>query len=142
MSPMRRGNTWDFPDESKKNFAKYFEEKVKPQVRELLTGYGPIGLIWFDTPRNLSKQESQSLADLVHELQPNCLVSGRVGNGVGDYDSAGDNQISVGKVKREWETPVTMNDTWGFKKDDQNWKTPAVLIQQLAETVPGEAIIC
>ena len=55
----RTGNTWDFPDESKKNFAKYFEEKVKPQVRELLTNYGPIGLIWFDTPRNLSKQESQ-----------------------------------------------------------------------------------
>ena len=55
----RAGNTWDFPDESKKNFAKYFEEKVKPQVRELLTNYGPIGLIWFDTPRNLSKQESQ-----------------------------------------------------------------------------------
>ena len=38
-------------------------------------------------------------------------------------------------MKREWEIPVTMNDTWGFKKDDQNWKTPAVLIQQLAQTV-------
>ncbi len=127
------GNTWDFPDASKQNFQKYYDEKVLPQVRELLTNYGPIGLIWFDTPRNITLQQSQQLADLVHRLQPNCLVSGRVGHGLGDYDSAGDNQISVGKVKRDWETPVTLNDTWGFKKDDNNWKTPAVLIHQLAQ---------
>jgi alpha-L-fucosidase len=126
------GNDWDWPDESKKNFQKYYDEKVIPQVRELLTNYGPIGLIWFDTPRNITAQQSQQLADLVHKLQPMCLVSGRVGNNLGDYDSAGDNQISVGTVKRPWETPVTMNDTWGFRKDDTNWKTPGVLIQQLA----------
>lgn len=127
------GNNWDFPDESKKNFARYLENKVKPQVREIMTQYGPIGLIWFDTPRNMTKEQSQELADLVHKLQPQCLVSGRVGNGVGDYDSAGDNQISVGKVRRDWETPVTLNDTWGFKKDDNNWKSPAILIRQLAQ---------
>jgi len=128
------GNTWDWPDESKKNFQKYYDEKVIPQVRELLTNYGPIGLIWFDTPRNITKQQSQQLADLVHQLQPACLVSGRVGNDLGDYDSAGDNQISVGTVKRPWETPVTMNDTWAFKKDDRNWKSAQVLIRQLATT--------
>jgi alpha-L-fucosidase len=127
------GNDWDFPDESKKNFAEYLEEKVKPQVTELLTNYGPIGLIWFDTPRNITKEQSKELVDLVHKLQPDCLVSGRVGNGLGDYDSAGDNQISVGQVKRDWETPVTMNDTWGFKKDDTNWKPTSVLIQQMVQ---------
>lgn len=126
------GNNWDFPDDAKKNFQSYYDQKVIPQVRELLTNYGPIGLIWFDTPRNITKQQSKQLADLVHELQPNCLVSGRVGNNMGDYDSAGDNQISVGTVKRPWETPVTMNDTWGFRKDDDRWKSPTVLIQQLA----------
>ena len=125
------GNDWDFPDESKKNFAKYLEEKVKPQVRELLTNYGPIGLIWFDTPRNISREHSKELVDLVHSIQPDCLVSGRVGHGLGDYDSAGDNQISVGNVKRDWETPVTINDTWGFKRDDTNWKSTAILIRQL-----------
>jgi alpha-L-fucosidase len=133
--PDGNGNTWDWPDEDKKDFAKYYEAKCKPQVREIMTGYGPLVLIWFDTPRNLSREMSQELTDLVHKLQPNCLVSGRVGNGVGDYDSAGDNQISVGKVQREWETPVTLNDTWGFKKDDHNWKTPEVLIRQLILTV-------
>jgi alpha-L-fucosidase len=90
-------------------------------------------LIWFDTPRNITPAQSQQLADLVHQLQPNCLVSGRVGHGLGDYDSAGDNQISVGKVQRDWETPVTLNDTWGFKKDDNNWKSATVLIRQLAQ---------
>jgi alpha-L-fucosidase len=127
------GNDWDFPDESKKNFARYLEAKVKPQVRELLTGYGPLALIWYDTPRNISRQHSEELAALVHQLQPQCLVSGRVGHGVGDYDSAGDNQISVGRVPRDWETPVTLNDTWGYKKDDHNWKSPAILIRQLAQ---------
>jgi len=127
------GNVWDWPDESKKNFTRYLEEKVKPQVRELLTNYGPIGLIWFDTPRNITKEQSQELVDLVHQLQPDCLVSGRVGHGLGDYDSAGDNQISVGQVHRDWETPVTMNDTWGFKKDDHNWKSPAILIRQMVQ---------
>jgi alpha-L-fucosidase len=131
--PDANGNTWDWPDESKKNFSKYLEEKVKPQVRELLTNYGPIGLIWFDTPKTITKEQSAELVNLVHELQPMCLVSGRVGHGLGDYDSAGDNQISVGVVKRDWETPVTMNDTWGFKKDDHNWKSTAVLIRQLVQ---------
>ena len=128
------GNDWDWPDESKKNFQRYYDDKVIPQVRELLTNYGPIGLIWFDTPRNITRAQSQQLADLVHQLQPMCLVSGRVGNNLGDYDSAGDNQISVGKVQRPWETPVTMNDTWGFRKDDHNWKSAQVLIRQLATT--------
>ena len=128
------GNDWDFPDERAKNFQKYYDEKVIPQVRELLTNYGPIGLIWFDTPRNITVEQSRKLADLVHMLQPQCLVSGRVGHGLGDYDSAGDNQISVGAVKRPWETPVTINDTWGFKKNDHNWKSSRVLIRQLATT--------
>jgi alpha-L-fucosidase len=127
------GNDWDFSSETKKDFARYLEEKVKPQVTEILTNYGPIGLIWFDTPRNITKEQSQELVDLVHKLQPDCLVSGRVGHGLGDYDSAGDNQISVGQVKRDWETPVTMNDTWGFKRDDQNWKPTNILIQQLVQ---------
>jgi len=128
------GNDWDFPNESAKNSERYYDQKVIPQVRELLSNYGPIGLIWFDTPGNMTVEQSQKLADLVHQLQPLCLVSGRVGHGLGDYDSVGDNQISVGTAKRPWETPVTINDTWGFKKNDQNWKSAQVLIRQLATT--------
>jgi alpha-L-fucosidase len=129
------GNFWDFPpDPVKKVLGRgYFDGKVKAQVRELLTQYGPIGLIWFDTPKLITKEQSQELVDLVHSIQPDTLVSGRVGHGVGDYDSAGDNQISMGNARRDWETPVTLNDTWGFKKADQNWKPVDVLVRQLIE---------
>jgi alpha-L-fucosidase len=129
--PNGAGNTWDFGPDDKKNFAQYFEDKAKPQVRELLTFYGPIGLIWFDTPRLITEEQSKDIAALVHKLQPNCIVSGRVGHNAGDYESAGDNQISMGASRRDWETPVTMNDTWGYKKDDQNWKSVPVLVKQL-----------
>jgi alpha-L-fucosidase len=104
-------------------FAAYLERKVKPQLRELLTQYGPIGLIWFDTPVAITKEQSQMLKDYVHSLQPDCLVSGRVGHDLGDYGSLGDNMIPAGPVTGDWETPATLNDTWGFKSDDHNWKS-------------------
>jgi alpha-L-fucosidase len=128
------GNTWDWPEpDAKKDFSKYFEAKCKPQVKEILTGYGPLAEIWFDTPRNISKEMSLELVDMVRKLNPQCLVDGRVGNGVGDYESAGDNQISATNMKRDWETPVTLNDTWGFKRDDNNWKSSTVLVRQLVQ---------
>jgi alpha-L-fucosidase len=128
------GNSWDY-DESKKDFAEYFNHLAKPQVREILTQYGPIGLIWFDTPMRITKEQSQDIANLVHALQPACLVSGRVGHDVGDYRSMGDNQIPAKVLDYDWETPVTLNDTWGFKKDDHNWKSTQTLIRQLVDVV-------
>ncbi len=59
------GNDWDFPADAKKDFEKYIEEKVKPQLQELLTGYGPIGLIWFDTPYEMPKAYCKVLVDFV-----------------------------------------------------------------------------
>jgi alpha-L-fucosidase len=126
------GNDWDFPDESKKDFSRYFEQKAKPQVKELLTNYGPLASIWFDTPRNISKAQSEELLAMVHEYQPTALVSGRVGNNAGDYETVGDNQVAVGPMKRDWEAISTTNDTWGYKKDDGNWKPVSVLIRQMA----------
>ncbi len=131
------GNDWDFKPPSNEAFSAYLETKVKPQLRELLTNYGPISLVWFDTPKMLSSERSADLAAFVHKLQPDCLVSGRIGNGVGDYDSSGDNQVTVGLVKKDWEAPVTLNDAWGFKKNDSNWKPVPVLVRQLVRTVAG-----
>ncbi|MBI2940463.1 MAG: alpha-L-fucosidase [Chloroflexi bacterium] len=128
------GNDWDY-DEPKKDFAGYVESYVKPQVRELLTSYGPIGLIWFDTPKRITLEQSQSLVDLVHEIQPACLVNGRVGNHIGDYASTRDNVIPSELLHADWETPATINDTWGFKKDDHNWKSPQDLIRKLVDIV-------
>jgi alpha-L-fucosidase len=128
------GNTWDY-DDGKKDFPKYLNELVKPHVREILTQYGPIGLIWFDTPQRITREQSQELTGLVHSIQPEALVSGRIGNEVGDYRSMGDNQIPARVMDYDWETPVTLNDTWGFKKDDHNWKSTQTLIRQLVDVV-------
>jgi len=116
------------PDE---DFQKYLDDIVKPDLKTLLTNYGPIGLIWFDTPVKINKEQSESLRDLVHELQPECLVSGRVGHGVGDYASMGDNEHPAGRLEGAWETPATLNDTWAFKKDDHNWKPVSEVLDLL-----------
>lgn len=117
-------NDWDFPDASEKDFDRYFEGKVKPQIREILTRYGEICCVWFDCSFTTSPEKSKELVDLVHELQPNCLVNSRVGNGLGDYGSAADNEVpDDDKGEALYETPATMNDSWGYKSFDNNWKT-------------------
>jgi len=133
--PDASGNTLDFPDESKKNFARYMREKALPQVRELLTKYGPIGLIWYDTPQDMTRAQSKKFRDAVLECQPDCLVDGRVGNDLGDYSCRGDNEIPPTVVEGDWETPATLNDTWGFKKKDKNWKPTKELIHLLVDIV-------
>jgi len=128
-----RADDWHAPSVEPEEFANYVEELAKPQVRELLTQYGPIGLIWFDTPVVITPEQSAEFAALVHELQPDCLVNGRVGHDMGDYRSLGDNQIPRGPVEGDWETPATMNDTWGFKVDDHNWKSVDQLLYLLVD---------
>ncbi len=134
------GMHWDRVDANGKSlppaeglFESYLEEKVKPQLRELLTNYGAIGLIWFDVPATITREQSMDLRNYVHSLQPECLVSGRVGHDCGDYGSLGDNQIPAGTVKGDWETPATLNDTWGFKHYDHNWKSVDYLLRLLVQ---------
>ena len=129
------GNTWDFGEDAKKDFDAYLKRKCKPQLKEILTQYGPIGLIWFDTPQAITKKQSTSLKRYVKRIQPECLVSGRIGNSIGDYGSLGDNQHPMGPVTGDWETPCTLNDTWGFKNDDKNWKSVDELLTLLVNCV-------
>jgi len=132
--PHARGNNWDFPAERRPQI--YLEGKVFPQVKELLTGYGPLSLIWFDTPGLLSEQQVTELRQLVKSLQPSCLINSRIGHNRGDYFQTGDNAIPIQVyTKMKWEVPATLNDTWGYKKNDQNWKDPADLIAKLADIV-------
>jgi len=122
-------------DNEAKNFRKYLDEKCKPQLRELLTQYGPVALIWFDTPLIMTAEESKELRDLVKELQPECLVSGRIGSGLGDYASTGDNFIPLLPTQKPWEVPATLNHTWGFNKFDTAWKQPEAVIRNLIKIV-------
>jgi alpha-L-fucosidase len=129
-----RGNNWDFPAE--RNAQQYLEGKVIPQVKEILSGYGKLGLIWFDTPGLLSLQQVTDLRNTVKTLQPACLINSRIGHGQHDYFQTGDNAIPIQVYsKQKWEVPATLNDTWGYKKNDQNWKDPADLIAKLADIV-------
>ena len=128
----RRSNTWDFPDEDKKDFAKYFARKVKPQVRELLTQYGPIAVLWFDTPEKISKSQSEELVALIHKLQPGCIINARVGNRLGDY-AVSEQQIPASGDTQPWETCMTLNGHWGYKKGDENWKPTEKLVRNLID---------
>src|SRR6185503_1531073 len=87
----------------------------------------------FDTPRRMTFDQSQALVDLVHQIQPGCVVNGRIGNGLGDYGETGDNAIPAQRLDFDWEVPATINDTWGFKSDDHNWKSVPDLIHKLVD---------
>ena len=128
------GNTWDFRPEEK-HFERYFENKVKPQLRELLTNYGEIGMIWFDTPYDMPVRLCRELQQYVHSIQPDCVISGRIGYGLGDFREMGDNEIPVLAYQGSWETPMTLNNTWGYSKTDENWKTPQTVIKMLIDVV-------
>jgi alpha-L-fucosidase len=136
--PGGAGNTWDFGPDNAKNqsgaYDKYLQEKAEPQVKELLTNYGPVCLMWFDTPQMMSAQRGQRFIDIVHTLQPACLIDGRLG-AKGDYRSMGDNQIPREVVREDWEVPATLNNTWGYKSYDNNWKTPETLLVKLVDIV-------
>ncbi len=117
-------NDWDFPDNEKKNYSICFNEKIVPQVKELMKNYGDISLIWFDTPMDISNEQSRQLYDIVKQYQPGCLVNSRIGNGMGDYESAADNEIpDDSKGEKLFETPATMNGSWGYKSYDNDWKS-------------------
>ena len=74
--------------------------------------------------RILLVDDERELADMVHALQPNCLINSRIGNGLGDYTSMGDNEIPDEDMSGILaEAPTTLNDTWGFKYFDDNWKS-------------------
>src|SRR5436190_21565176 len=134
------GNTWDFgldqdaDGKELKNYDAYLRAKAEPQVKELLTGYGPVALIWFDTPRMMTPERGQRFADIVRSLQPNTLIDGRLGTD-GDYRSTGDNVIPPEASTEAWETPATINDTWGFRKDDTNWKSAGQVAFKLVDIV-------
>lgn len=129
--PHGNGNTWDFQPE-KQDFRKYFYEKCIPQVQELLSNYGPIGMIWFDTPYDMPQPLCQELREAVLACQPNCLINGRIGYGLGDYRQMADNAIPHNAYFQPWEVPMTLNGTWGYSSVDHRWETAAGVIERLS----------
>jgi len=132
--PNGAGNSWDFGPDEKKDFDKYLRGKAEPQVRELLTGYGPVALVWFDTPRMMNAERAQRFTDIVRTLQPKTLIDGRLG-AAGDYVTTGDNVIPGEAQATAWEVPATLNHTWGYRTDDHDWKSPGDVTFKLVDIV-------
>ncbi|WP_405604000.1 alpha-L-fucosidase [Polaribacter sp. Asnod1-A03] len=122
-------------DGSEASFENYFYEKCKPQVREICTNYGEIDFVWFDTPGGMKKEYVVELADMVRELQPNALMSSRVGYGMGDYVSHGDMEVPAKNLDVLWESCDTNNDSWSYAWYDNNFKSPREILHRLISTV-------
>lgn len=118
-------------DNTRKDFERYLNDKCIPQLKELLTRYGDVAMIWFDTPMMMTKEQSLKVANVVKSIQPECIVSGRIGNGVGEYMTSGDNMIPADPFPGDWEIPATLNDSWGYNKFDHNWKSPRRILNNL-----------
>jgi len=129
-----RSNTWDYPNEDAKVLQRYFDRKVIPQVTELLTQYGPIGVMWFDTFEMITKAQSKELQTLIRKLQPDCIINNRIGNGFGDY-FVSEQSLSTGMKVKPWEACITLGKNWAYVRRDTVFKSPELLIRDLIEVV-------
>lgn len=121
---------WD--DAHKGDMNEYIKTIATPQVKEILTNYGDIAVLWWDTPRNMTKERADMLLPLIR-LQPGILTNNRLGGGYkGDF-STPEQHIPATGLPIDWETCMTMNDTWGFKSYDHNWKSTEMLVRNLID---------
>ncbi len=129
------------------NFDRYVQH-MKAQLRELVTNYGKIGVLWFDGEweSTWNTQYGRDLYKYVRSLQSNVIINNRVGAGrsgmegftkegefAGDFGTPEQQIPATGLPGVDWETCMTMNDHWGYNKHDQNWKSSKELIQMLAD---------
>ena len=114
-------------------------------MRELLTNYGDIGMIWFDmwihhSRTVVTKEQLLQLKGLIRELQPNCLINSRLGLSIEedpdiDYKTLGDNQLGNKKENFPWQSPATVAHSWGFHSLDSEWKSTTTLLKSLINNV-------
>ena len=133
--------------ENKEDFADYYENYLKPQLKELIDNYDP-EIMWFDGEwvKVYTHEQGQDLYQYVRSLKPDILINNRVDKGrksmqgmnKDDMQYAGDfgtpeQEILEGTSSMDWESCMTMNDTWGFKKNDDNWKSTELLVHNLVD---------
>ena len=135
------------------NFKRYVEEYLKPQLKELLTNYGEIAVLWFDGEwiADWTEEYGREIYRFVRSLQPNVIVNNRVGKGrhrgdspqhlrgltkeghAGDYGTPEQHIPPQGFPGMDWESCMTLNHTWGYKSWDDDWKDPRTLIRTLVD---------
>jgi alpha-L-fucosidase len=125
-----------------------YADYLHAQVRELLTGYGRIDLAWFDfsfpgqgeNAKGQAQWRSAELLAMVRELQPDILVNNRLDLGTGDLITPEQVQPDAATVAQypagvPWEACHTLNGSWGYHRDNLDWKSPELLIRMLVDTV-------
>jgi alpha-L-fucosidase len=131
-----------------RDMAKY-REYMKNQVRELLTNYGEISIIWFDfsfpgkNGKGRADWDSENLLKLARSLQPGIIVDDRLDleDVEGGWDFTTPEQVKVAKWPEKngkrvpWETCQTFSGSWGYYRDETTWKSPAQLLELLIESV-------
>jgi len=111
-----------------------YKEFVMIQLKELLTQYGKIDIIWFDTPNRQNIEFNQACAAMVRKYQPQCIINGRIGNELGDYVSGGDRAVVEPGKPGYKESIMTMRLNWGYDRNDDFWKSSDELILLLSQS--------
>jgi alpha-L-fucosidase len=127
-------NEWD---PSPNTFSEYLRNKAYPQVREIMTKYPGMKMLWYDMGHYLTPEQSLKFYEIPYDYQPQMLINGRVGNNYGDFDIPGDNKIPENHLlmKKPWQTVGTTNNSWGYKSYDNDWKSVKELLFWLVEIV-------
>lgn len=129
-SGYQEGEYWD--EAQAGSFDDYLKDIAYPQVEEILTNYD-IDILWWDTPRWMNKERAELLRPLI-SLKPGLITNNRLGGGYkGDSDTPEQHVPATGIEGRDWEVCMTMNNTWGYKSYDDNWKTTEDLLYKLID---------
>jgi alpha-L-fucosidase len=129
----RPNHHWDPAQDG--DFATYLHTKAIPQLRELLTNYGDFpAVIWFDTPTDdMTPALAGEIVALLNQ-HPNLIWNNRLGGGYkGDTETPEQFIPPQGYPGRDWEACMTMNDTWGYKSYDTNFKSSETLLRNLID---------
>ena len=125
---------WD-PVQTTKTMSQYIDEVAVPQVKELLTNYGDVAVLWWDTPTGMTDEYAEKLKALL-TLQPRIITNDRLKrpNYPGDYKTPEQRIPNLSELDgKDWETCMTMNETWGYKSYANNWKSAETLIRNLID---------
>lgn len=114
-----------------------FIENTHNRIRELVTRYNPIDILWYDGwwPYDAKGWQAERMNAMVREIQPHILLNGR--NGLSGDFATPEQHIAAPQPWRPWEACVTLNDNWGFHAGDRNWKSPVEVIKMLAKVAQG-----
>jgi alpha-L-fucosidase len=127
------GGKWDPAQEH--SMDEYIDKVAVPQMKEILTKYGRFpAVLWWDTPTDMNHERADKLIPLLN-LKPGIIHNNRLGGGYkGDTETPEQYIPATGYPGgRDWETCMTMNDTWGFKSYDNRWKSTEVLVRNLVD---------